>query len=111
MWRKNTTINDLLQMTLEEVLLGIFNSGNLIDSKSSSMPKEERGERHLATGIQELAACFGCSPATICNLKRDGVLDDAVVSWIGRKIIFDVDKARELADAHQKAKRSSRERE
>ena len=41
-------------------------------------------------------------------LKKEGVLDDAIVSQVGRKIIFNVGKARALADEYQRAQRESR---
>lgn len=61
-----------------------------------------------AQGVEELAEKIGCSQSTVYSLKRQGVLDDAIVSNIGRKIIFDVEKARELADAFQRSAREVR---
>ena len=41
-------------------------------------------------------------------IKKEGVLDDAIVSQVGRKIIFNVGKARALADEYQRAQRELR---
>ena len=65
-----------------------------------------------ALGVHALAIEFGCSDSTIYALMRTarrqdgsskggGILKDAIVSRIGRRIVFDVDKARELAKQYQ----------
>lgn len=54
-------------------------------------------ERVYARGVQELANQLGCCQSTIYSMKKEGVLDKAIVSRIGKKIIFDVEKAQELA--------------
>ena len=61
-----------------------------------------------AYGIAELAQAVGCCQSTIYALKKSGVLDSAVVSRIGKRIIFDVGKARTVADNYQKEQRASR---
>ena len=64
--------------------------------------------RTLANGVQALADGLGCSPSTIYALMRTvreedgsaadgGILRDAIVSRIGRKIVFDVELARACA--------------
>lgn len=65
-----------------------------------------------ALGVHALAVELGCSDSTIYALMRTpreedgsseggGILKDAIVSRIGRRIVFDVDKARELAKQSQ----------
>ena len=64
-----------------------------------------------ALGVHALALELGCSDSTIYVLMRTpredgsadsgGVLRDAIVSRIGRRIVFDVEKARELAQQSQ----------
>lgn len=54
----------------------------------------------LLTGVQALADYLDCSQSTIFMLRRRGVLDDAVVSHIGRRIVFDGEKARTLANEY-----------
>ncbi len=66
-------------------------------------------QRTLVYGVQALADALGCSPSTIYTLMRapreedgsavdGGILRNAIVSRIGRRIVFDVELARELAD-------------
>ena len=59
---------------------------------------------HL-TGVQALAEFLNCSQSTVFMLRRRGVLDEAVVSQIGRKIVFDGNKARKLANDYQMSRR------
>ena len=65
-----------------------------------------------ALGVHALAVELGCSDSTIYALMRTpreedgsaeggGILKGAIVSRIGRRIVFDVDKARELAKQYQ----------
>ena len=41
----------------------------------------------------------------VYTLMRDHVLDDAIISRIGKRFVFDVERARILADTHQRNKR------
>ena len=59
-------------------------------------------------GIHDLAAAIGCCDSTVYMLKRMGVLDPAIISRIGKKIVFDVDKALVLAEEYQKNQRDAR---
>lgn len=52
-----------------------------------------------AIGITALAQALSCSVSQISTMRRDGVLDDCVISNVGRHIVFDVDKARAAANA------------
>ena len=68
------------------------------------------GQRILCTGVQALAKALGCSPSKIYALMRvpradgssdgGGILRDAIVSRIGRAIVFDPEKARSLATSY-----------
>lgn len=58
--------------------------------------------RHLCRGVRALATHLACSESKIYALRRDGVLDDAVVSRIGKAIVFDGEKARMLAVNNKK---------
>lgn len=51
------------------------------------------------TGVRELAQFLQCSESQIYALKRNGILDDATMSSIGKSTVFDGEKARELAQA------------
>ena len=64
------------------------------------------GGRKLCTGVRALAEYLGCCEATIYILKKDGVLDAAIISQIGKRIVFDGEKARSLAEERQKLKRN-----
>ena len=72
--------------------------------------------RTLVSGVQALADGLGCSPSTIYGLMRTareedgsaadgGILRDAIVSRIGRRIVFDTEIARARANEYQKNKK------
>lgn len=78
------------------------------------------GRRALVNGVQALADGLGCSPSTIYGLMRTareedgsaangGILKEAIVSRIGRRIVFDVELARELAESFSKGRRKCHE--
>ena len=52
------------------------------------------------TGVRELARFLTCCESTIYSLKREGVLDDSILSSIGKNTVFDGEKSRELAQAY-----------
>ena len=58
-----------------------------------------------AIGISALADALACSPSQIATMRREGVLDGAIISHIGRNIVFDVAKARSAANAWKKEKK------
>ena len=51
----------------------------------------------MKTGVRELAAYLSCCESTLYSMKREGVLDAAIISHIGKSIVFDAEKARTLA--------------
>lgn len=59
-------------------------------------------------GVQAVAEYCACSPSQIAKLLREGVLDTAILSRIGKSIVFDADKARDCADDYQMRQRASR---
>lgn len=59
-------------------------------------------------GVRELAQYLDCCESTIYALKRDGILDDSILSEIGKSTVFDGDKARELAQAYMKGHRQTK---
>ena len=96
------------QMTGEEYCQLTHYALSLTPSAGSS--QAPAGQKAL--GVHALAIELGCSESTIYALMRTpreedgsaiggGVLKDAIVSRIGRRIVFDVDKARELATQSQ----------
>lgn len=62
-------------------------------------------------GVQAVAEYCACSPSQIAKLLREGVLDSAIVSRIGKSIVFDADKARNSANVYQEQKRSANKKE
>ena len=81
-------------------------------SLSNGMGTAPSQSGQKALGIHALAVELGCSDSTIYALMRTpreedgsseggGILKAAIVSRIGRRIVFDVDKARELATQYQ----------
>lgn len=58
--------------------------------------------KELAHGLKELRKQLGCGASMANNLSRLGVFEEAVVSSIGKRKLYDVEKARELADKYQK---------
>ncbi len=79
-------------------------------SQNAGPSQAPAGQKVL--GVHALAVELGCSDSTIYALmrtvreedgsaKNGGVLKGAIVSRIGRRIVFDVDKARELAIQYQ----------
>lgn len=82
----------------------------LANSPNAANRPTQAGQKAL--GVHALAVELGCSESTIYALMRapreedgsnvgGGVLREAIVSRIGRRIVFDVDKARKLADEYQ----------
>ena len=92
------------QMTGQELIDLVRVSGQYGDA--SSPEGDLRSAR--VTGVQALADHIGCCASTISMLRRNGVLDEAVVSQVGRKIVFDAEKARVLATTYQKEQRANR---
>lgn len=88
------------QMTGAELLALLSNKGSETFDMST---------RVTCTGVHELAMYLKCCESTIYALKRDGVLDEAVVSQIGKRIVFDGEKAREAAKNYQKERRGQHE--
>ena len=103
--QQKPTVESLLakpiwQMTGEEFL-----QLNELNNSSAGSSAQSAGSVQYAHGIAELCQMIGCCQSTVYALKKEGVLDGAIVSQIGRRIIFDVDKARVLADEYQRQRR------
>jgi len=78
---------------------------NLITVAIASTTISPEASVKLCNGIRALAQQLGCCESTIYMLKREGVLDEAIKSQVGKKIVFDVEKARVAADKFQKDRR------
>lgn len=73
-----------------------------------SLPARQEPQTQFIYGIQNLAAFIGCCASTIYDLKKRGVLDDAIKSRIGKRIVFDGPLARTLAQEYQQQQREER---
>lgn len=60
------------------------------------------------TGVRALAEYLSCCESTVYMLMREGVLDSAVVSRIGKSTVFDAELARELAQAYMQEHRRTK---
>ena len=56
-------------------------------------------------GMRQLAQHVCACESTLYTLKRKGILDDAVISSVGKSTIYDGEKARELAQAYLNERR------
>lgn len=99
----------LVQLTGEELVTLIKYAVGTAENDTNS----GTNKRTLAYGVEELANALGCSPSKIHGLMRTprnedgsaehgGILRDAIVSRIGRKIVYDTERARELANKYSK---------
>lgn len=59
-----------------------------------------RSPQHMCVGVHALAEYLCCSDSTVYALKRQGLLDGAVVSHVGRRIVFDGNLARDIVKKH-----------
>ena len=76
-----------------------------------SINMEGRAEASQVTrvkGVHAVAEYCECSDSQIAKLLREGVLDSAIFSRIGRSIVFDGDEARRCAHAYMEKQRALR---
>ena len=59
-------------------------------------------------GVHAVAEYCDCSDSQIAKLLREGVLAPAILSRIGKSIVFDGDEARRCANEYQMQQRASR---
>ena len=67
---------------------------------SPSVPKRTR-----IAGVHALAQYMECCDSLVYKLRREGVLDEAIISRIGKKIVFDGEVARRCANEYQEQQR------
>ena len=65
-------------------------------------------KRTRIAGVHALALYLECCDSLVYKLRREGVLDEAIISRIGKKIVFDGDVARRLANEYQEQQRTLR---
>ena len=85
----------LFSLTADE----FFRAATALRANAQSQPSSVK---NVAYGLAELGEHIGCCQATLYALKKQGVLDAAIISHVGKKIVFDVDIAREAANTHKK---------
>ena len=102
----NADINFLLDRHLFEMkghdLVTLWRYAAPTDLRIAPVPSPQ------AIGITALADALSCSASQIYNLKKAHMLDDAVVSHVGRRIVFDVEKARAAANNWQCARKNNK---
>lgn len=86
---------------------GTYNANNsAMDINTPYAPKRTR-----IAGVHELALYLECCDSLVHKLRREGVLDNAIISRIGKKIVFDGDLARRCADEYQHIIRDQRKKQ
>ena len=58
-------------------------------------------KRTRIAGVHALALYLECCDSLVYKLRREGVLDEAIISRIGKKIVFDGEIARRCANEYQ----------
>lgn len=91
----------IVQLSAEEFCaLARYTIEGVLSKASPSSPVKQ------VVGVTPLSSELGCSSSFIYALKAKGVLDGAIICHIGKKAVFNVDKARELANKFQAEQRS-----
>ncbi len=80
------------QMTGQELCELI---SDVIDQKIGIREEQKVPSKTYVHGIRGIAELFGCSIATANQIKRSGIIDDAI-SQINRTIVVDADLAFKL---------------
>lgn len=106
----NFNINDLLgrplwQLSCQEylVLMRYFLSHGVNGNNSTSVLPQRQ-----AIGMSALAKALGCSVSLLYQIKHDIDFKPAVISHIGRRPVFDIEVARQLADDYMERAREER---
>lgn len=73
-----------------------------------SMCGKKAEDKVLVTGVRSLAEYLACCESMVYKLLRSGSLERAIVSHIGKKWVFDGEKARECANSYMQQQRMIR---
>ena len=82
-----------------------------LNTYARSINMEGRAEATQVTrlkGVHAVAEYCDCSDSQVTKLIREGALDTAIISRIGKSIVFDGDKARRCANDYQAQQRALR---
>lgn len=71
--------------------------------------QKQTPKKEIVRGNQSLSEALGCGMTKIYQLRHLGILDGAVLSSVGRMTVYDVEKARELAEAYMQSINSTKE--
>lgn len=72
-------------------------------SSESTSPRQ-------AIGMTALSKALGCSTSLLYGIRHNTDFDEAVISRIGRKEVYDVETARKIANDYMKRAREERQR-
>nr|WP_315126332.1 DUF3853 family protein [uncultured Capnocytophaga sp.] len=81
-----------IQSKIVKILATLPNESEVIKSDENKSITEEGIQKKYVYGIKGLADVLGCSKAHAQNIKKTGILDQAIIQN-GRKIIVDVELA------------------
>lgn len=103
-----TLIQELLQKPLWQLTGEEYVALHTYACSINNSDIEGRQPAVQCKGVNALAEYCKCSPSQIAKLLREGVLESAVVSRIGKCIVFDGDEARRCANEYQEQQREIR---
>ena len=115
----NNNINELMklpiwQMTGEEqyriIQYALGNGAPHGEANQTMIPADMpfAPKRTRIAGVHALAQYMECCDSLVYKLRREGVLDEAIISRIGKKIVFDGEVARRCANEYQEQQRAQR---
>ena len=84
------------QMTGREFCALTHYANSVLDEKCRS------AQRVRCHGMKELADYLGCSVSKVYTLSSSGILNDAVVSHVGKSIVYDGELALKLANTSKR---------
>lgn len=68
----------------------------------------ESVSQRQAIGMTALAKALGCSTSLLYGIRHNTNFDEAVISRIGRKEVYDIETARKIANEYMKRAREER---
>ena len=102
------TVLELLQKPLWQLTGEEYVSLHAYAVKMAGSNGDHAAPPARITGVRSLAEYLDCCESTIYMLIRNGAIDDAIVSRIGKKIVFDGEIARRCANDYQEQQRAQR---
>ena len=102
-------VTDLLNKPLWQLTGSEYLALHRYAHEKDGMNSKECHPITRVTGVHALAQYIECSDSQVYKLRREGVLDEAIISHVGKSIVFDGEKARELAQAFMEESRAKRD--